>query len=523
MAVRTFMGTGSHLLPRSMPHGVAAIAARVRQPPAGSSRPFSSAVKICKNAEEALHDLQDGATCLFGGFGLCGIPENIVAAIQKKGTKDLTIASNNMGSNEFGLGMLLRDKQIKRVIASFPGEPSNLQTQYFAGEIEVELVPQGTLAEKMRAAGAGIPAFYTPTAYGTPIQTGGHVIRQSGPLGDELMSEPMETRAWKGRGGKLRNYILETALYGDFSFVKGWKADTRGNVIFRGTTKSFNQVVAAAGNTCIVEVEEIVEAGEIPPDQVHLPCIYVDRIFKGEKYEKRIGKLMTKAAEGGENKKLKPERERIVRRAALEFQSGMYANLGIGIPTLASEFVPAGVDVILHSENGLLGIGPYPTPDQVDADWINAGKETVTPILGASTFDSATSFGMVRGGHVDLTMLGALQVAQNGDLANWIVPGKKINGMGGAMDLVGGGSRVVITMEHTAKGGAHKIVESCSLPLTGMQCVNTIITEMGVFDIDPKEGLSLIEIADGVSLEDIKASTGAPFKVADNLIPMRQA
>jgi len=224
-------------------------------------RSFASA-KIFDNAEEAIHDLHDGATCLFGGFGLCGIPENIIAAIKKKGTKELTCASNNMGANDFGLGTLLQDKQIKRMISSFPGEASNLQKQYFAGEIEVQLVPQGTLAEKMRAAGAGIPAFYTPTAYGTPIQTGGHAIRLKGPRGNELMSEPLETRLWPGRGGKPRNYVLETALFGDFSFVKGWKADRRGNVIFRGTTKSFNQVVAAAGNTCVVEVEEIVETAE---------------------------------------------------------------------------------------------------------------------------------------------------------------------------------------------------------------------------------------------------------------------
>jgi len=488
----------------------------------GGIRCFSAA-KLLKNAEEALYDLEDGAICLFGGFGISGIPENIIAAIKRKGTKELTCASNNMGLNDFGLGTLLQEKQIKRMISSFPGEASNLQKQYFAGEIEVQLVPQGTLAEKMRAAGAGIPAFYTPTGYGTLIATGDHAIRLKGPRGDELMSEPLETRAWKGRGGKMRNFVLETALFGDFSFVKGWKADRCGNVVFRGATKSFNQVVAAAGNTCVVEVEEIVETGEIPPEDVHLPCIYVDRFFKGERYEKRIAKLVTKSVDGAESKPLKPERERIARRAALEFQTGMYANLGIGIPTLAGDFVPAGVDVILHSENGLLGIGPYPTPDQVDADWINAGKETVTPILGASTFDSASSFGMVRGGHVNLTMLGALQVGQFGDLANWIIPGNKINGMGGAMDLVGSGNRVVITMEHTAKGGAHKILEMCTLPLTGIQCVSTIITEMGVFDVDPETGLTLIEMALGVSLEDITTATGAAFTVSDNLIPMRQA
>ncbi|MEY1660542.1 CoA transferase subunit A [Isoalcanivorax beigongshangi] len=214
--------------------------------------------------QQALAGLEDGMTVIAGGFGLCGIPENLIAEIQRRGTRDLTLVSNNCGVDGFGLGLLLEQRQVRRVIASYVGENALFERQMLDGTLDVQLTPQGTLAEKMRAGGAGIPAFYTATGYGTPV------------------AEGKETRQFDGR-----HYVLETAIHGDFAIVKGWKADWYGNVIYRHTAQNFNPLAATAGRITVVEVEEIVPPGTLPPDQIHTPGIYVDRLIQGQ-FEKRI-------------------------------------------------------------------------------------------------------------------------------------------------------------------------------------------------------------------------------------------
>jgi acyl CoA:acetate/3-ketoacid CoA transferase alpha subunit len=364
-----------------------------------SGRAAPTSNKVWPSAAAALEDLKPGSTLCVGGFGLCGIPENLIKAVLASGVGDLTAVSNNAGVDDFGLGMLLRTGQIRKMISSYVGENKNFERQYLTGKLEVELTPQGTLAEKVRAGGAGIPAFYTPTAVGTLIEKGGFPIKyKSDGSGEvEIASRPRERRTFNGR-----DYLLEESIRGDFSLVKAWKADTRGNLVFKRTALNFNADMAKAGNICVAEVEEIVEAGELDPDQVHLSgvyvalrcvalrCVplrcmramlptgpyppaallvhtftttsqlrmplvffsfvrtanarspvrtgsYVDRLVLGHSYEKRI-EFVTEDSGGG-SVQITGSRERIVRRVAKEFKDGMYAQrlLVVAIPTLRGQ------------------------------------------------------------------------------------------------------------------------------------------------------------------------------------------
>ena len=303
------------------------------------------------------------------------------------------------------------------MIASYVGENKVFERMYLSGQIELELTPQGTLAERCRAGGAGIPAFYTPAAFGTVVQTGELPLRHNSDGTVREYGCPRDVKVFHGK-----SYVMEEAIRGDYAFVKAWKADRLGNCQFRFAAANFNGAMGRNAKCTVVEAEHIVEPGEIDPAAVHLPGIYVKKVIQSTA-EKKIEKFTFRKEEGADmsalgNGDTASKRERIVKRAAKEFKNGMYANLGIGMPMLAPSFVDPSVEVQLQSENGILGLGPYPRKGEEDPDLINAGKETVTLIPGASCFGSDESFGMIRAGRINLTILGAMQVSGKGDLAN---------------------------------------------------------------------------------------------------------
>jgi 3-oxoacid CoA-transferase len=428
--------------------------------------------------------VKTGDTLLVGGFGMTGNPVHLLHALAGTGVRDLTYIANNVGEVGLGGGRLLRNGQIRKAIGSFFTSNPEAVAAAQQGKIAVELLPQGSLAEALRAGGAGIGGFFTPTAAGT------------------LVAEKAETREIGGRP-----HVFVPALRGDVAFVRAWRSDTAGNLVYRMTEQNFNKAIATAAELVIAEVEEILPVGAIDPDHVHTPGCYVDYLVEAHTTLEDLG---SSASVESSSRKLDPQRLAMARRALAELRRGDVVNLGIGIPTLVADLIRPEDGIILHTENGMLGVGPAPETGGALEYPVNAGKVPVTALPGASYFDSADSFAMIRGGHVDVAIMGGLQVDEAANLANWAVPGKPLLGVGGAMDLASGAKRLVVTMTHTNPDGSPKLVRECDLPLTARGVVDVVITELAVFSFDPGE-LTLVELMAGASLEQVRASTSARF------------
>ena len=461
---------------------VSIILALKSAPPVLYSIPMKQLPQL--TVQEAARLVKSGDTLLVGGFGMTGSPVHLLHALAETDTDQLTYISNNVGEAGLGGGRLLRNGQIKKAIGSFFTSNREAVAAAQAGEIEIELIPQGSLAEALRAGGAGLGGFYTPTAVNTPL------------------AGQQEVKVINGR-----SYLFQSALCGDVAFIRAWLADTTGNLVYRMTEQNFNKAMATAADLVIAEVERIVPAGELDPNQIHTPGCYVDYLVEARS---TLADLGSSASVANKSKKADAQRLTIARRALEELKPGDVVNLGVGIPTLIADLITPEMGIILHTENGMLGVGPAPEVGGALNYPVNAGKVPVTALPGSSYFDSADSFAMIRGGHVDVAIMGGLQVDEAANLANWAVPGQPLLGVGGAMDLAAGAKRLIITMSHTSPGGESKIVPACILPLTAAGVVDMVITELAVFGWCNGR-FTLLQLMPGATLEEVRAKTTAEF------------
>jgi 3-oxoacid CoA-transferase len=434
--------------------------------------------------QQAAALVKDGDTLLQGGFGMTGNPVHLMNALAETTTKNLTFIGNNVGEPGLGGGRLLRNGQIKKMIGSFFTSNPEAVKAAQEGSVLYELIPQGTLAEAIRAGGAGIGGFYTPTSAGTEIAAG------------------KETKIIQGR-----EQVFIEGIRGNVAFIRAWKADTAGNMVYRLTEQNFNRAMATAADLVIAEVEEIVPEGSIDPNIIHTPGCFVDYLVQAHVTLEDLGT----SASVSKSKKISDDRMQMAKRALAELSKGDVVNLGIGIPTLVADLITPEHGIILHTENGMLGVGPVPADGGGALEYpVNAGKIPVTALPGSSYFDSSESFGMIRGGHVDVAIMGGLEVDEAGNLANWAVPGQPLLGVGGAMDLASGAKKLIITMMHTNPDGSAKIVPECVLPLTALHAVNMIITDLAVFKFITGK-LVLTELMPGASLDLVSQKTTAKY------------
>lgn len=436
---------------------------------------------------QAARLVKNGDVLMAGGFGMTGNPVHLLHALAETDTRELTFIGNNVGEAGLGGGRLLRNGQLAKAIGSFFTSNPEAVAAAQSNTLAVQLLPQGSLAEAIRAGGAGIAGFYTPTGANTAV------------------TADADTRDFHGVP-----HVFVPALRANVAFIRAWRADTSGNLVYRMTEQNFNRAMATAADLVVAEVEEIVPVGTLAPESIHTPGNYVDYLVKATLQPHELGSSATVATRG---QSLDAKRAAMVQYALRELKGGDVVNLGIGIPTLVADYITPELGVTLHTENGMLGVGPSPAEGGALDYPVNAGKLPVTALPGASYFDSAESFAMIRGGHVDVAIMGGLQVDAHANLANWAVPGKPLLGVGGAMDLASGAKKLIIMMTHTDPDGRSKLVPECTLPTTASGVVDVVITDLAVFDFSQGQ-LTLRELMPGVLLEDVRARTQAAFVVA---------